>query len=138
MSGAGAEVAVERKTEILLDANTTSRQAARVTVSFEAEYSGRSVRGVGIVQNISATGALIEEAEPPLLSGGEVTLKFSIHEGSVPLSIRATVVRETDLGFAIEFIEMNPRTRKVLKLSIAKALRLADETATVPGRLGGE
>jgi c-di-GMP-binding flagellar brake protein YcgR len=100
-----------------------NRRFRRVSVRFEIEYSGRSVSGTGTVQNISSTGALIEDADPPLLSGGEVTLRFSIFEDSAPITIRGKVVRETENGFGVEFVEMDPRTRKVLKTAVSKALK---------------
>ena len=131
-------MAVDQEPESSSAEDDYPRKASRVEVRFDAEYSGRSVQGTGVVLNISASGALIEDADPPLLSGGEVTLKFSLYEGSVALTVRAIVTRETDRGFGVKFIEMNPRTRKVLKMSIAKALRLAQGSSAAPGHLGSD
>jgi hypothetical protein len=105
-----------------------ARKFPRLSVSFAIEYSGRSVRGTGTVRNISSSGALIENAEPLLLAGGEVQLSFSIFGNSLPITVPAKVVRETETGFGVEFLEMNVRSRKILKMAITKALNRPDQS----------
>jgi hypothetical protein len=104
------------------------RSARRVPVSFITEYEGRSSRGKGSgrVENISASGALIEDADTLLLSGAVVTLTFSFFPDSLPVEASARVVRETPTGFGVEFLAMKPRVRAVLRMAIAK---LASEEA---------
>lgn len=99
----------------------------RIPVRFTAEYSGRGVEGSGTVRNISHSGALIEQAEPLLIAGGDVRLRFSFFESSLPVEIRAKVVRETDQGFAVRFVELTPRITAVLKLAIARSLEDSDD-----------
>ena len=103
-----------------------NREAVRVDARFEIEYSGRSVSGTGVVRNISATGAFISDARPPLPSGGEIKLSFSLYEGATPVTVRAIVARETAEGFAVQFLEMDVRTRKILKTTLAKARRAGE------------
>ncbi len=120
------------------DSGIRTRAAARVDVCFEIDFSGRAVTGSGVVRNISSSGALIADADPALKMDTEVKLQFSLFEDSLPISVRGVVRRETPDGFAVQFIEMNPRTRKVLRTSIAKALSRAQaaEESSQAGRLG--
>lgn len=94
----------------------------RVGVHFDTQYRGKGVEGSGTVLNISHSGALIEPAEPLLISGGEIRLRFSFLESSVPIEIRARVVRETDHGFAVQFVDLTPRIAAVLKLAISRSI----------------
>ena len=120
------------------DGGIETRKAPRAEVCFEIDFSGRAVTGSGVVRNISSSGALIADVDPPLKMDSEVKLQFSLFEDSLPITVRGVVRRETPDGFAVQFIEMNPRTRKILKTSIAKALSRAQaaEESSRSGRLG--
>lgn len=100
------------------------RVGERVRVRFRASYRARSVEGSGFVRNISHSGALIDPAEPPLLAGGHTKLRFSFFEDSLPVEVKAEVVRETKTGFAVRFTEMDPRVRGIIKQAIARARSL--------------
>ena len=106
----------------LIDDRAETARSPRAKVRFKTDYFGRQVQGCGIVYDISTTGALIEESEHLLMAGGEVRLKFSFYDGSTPVEIDARVARETDKGFAVHFLEMNARTRNLLKVAISRAL----------------
>lgn len=108
-------------------ADTNRRVRPRVPVRFRAEFSNRRIEGTGTVRNISTTGALIEPASPLPMAGVRITLQFSFLEESVPISVPARVVRETERGFAVEFLGLAERTRSLLGVAIAKLLtRRAD------------
>ena len=103
------------------------RYKVRVRVYFQTEYSGRRTRGSGIILNISEGGALIGDAEPLLVAGGRIRLRFSFFEDSLPVEIPATVVRETPDGFAVQFAGLDARLKSLLTVAIAKAKRRLQE-----------
>ncbi len=107
----------------------------RVSVQFSVDFSNRYCHGTGTVQNISSSGALIEEVDPPLLSGGKIALSFTPFDDSKPIELRATIVRETDTGFAVEFDELDVPTYKILRTTICEAIhRSQEESAAVKRR----
>lgn len=111
-----------------LDRVEDTRKSRRINVRFRAEFTGRKVRGAGVVQNISLGGALIEQADPLLLSGGEVKVRFSFFENALPVEVPAEIVRETRSGFAVRFLDLNRRMRNVLTVAISRAA--AQDTVT--------
>ena len=115
----------------------TERQKARARVRFQVAYvvrgktmetanGRRPLEGTGRVSNISKSGLLLEDVDPPVISGSTIKLRLSFLEDSIPVEIPAQVTRETETGFAVEFKKLNPRTRAVLGMAIAK-LRAAGE-----------
>jgi hypothetical protein len=100
------------------------RVALRVDACFRAEYRGHNVHGTGCVRNLSITGALIEEAEPLLLSGGEISIRFPFFETSLPIEIAALVVRETPGGFGVRFKPLERRLQQLLSVAIARSRQL--------------
>ncbi len=109
------------------DVTPSNRSRPRVEVRFRAEYSGRRISGSGTVHNISETGALIEYAEPLIMEGGRIRLRFSFYEDSLPVDIPALVVRETEGGFAVRFSDLDPRTRTLLRVALRRAAVRARE-----------
>ena len=104
-------------------AGRESRSSARISVRFPVTYTGRQVEGTAMARNVSATGALLEDAEPLLISGGEISLRFSLAQDTIPVEVSAEVVRETETGFAVRFTTMDARIRAVLRTVISKAIR---------------
>ena len=109
------------------------RVQRRVTVAFEVEFHARGTEGSGVVTAVSLTCALIDEAEPLLLAGAEVKLRFSFFEDSTPVEVRADEIRETKAGFAVRFKGLDSRIKSVLALAIR---RLAGESASHASLLG--
>ncbi len=107
-----------------VDDRDYKRAGDRARVRFRAEYRARGVDGSGFVRNISHSGALIDPAEPPLLAGGTLKLRFSFFEDSLPVEVKAEVVRETKTGFGVRFTEMDPRLRGIIKQAISRARSL--------------
>lgn len=101
-------------------ANTSERRKPRASVRFKVEYRGPTYEGTGTVLNISKSGALIADADRLLMTGSEITLRFSFFEDSVPVEVPAEVVRETERGFGVSFTKVNPRTRSVLGMAISR------------------
>ena len=97
--------------------------SARLCTDFTCRYGN----GTGVIRSISASGAVIEKAEPLPVVDDEVRLRFSLLEDTLPIEIRAIVTEGTETGFEAEFHGLNVRTRKLLRMAIAKALSRADE-----------
>ncbi len=104
-------------------AGTEPRSSVRVSVRFPVTYTGRHVKGTAMALSVSATGALLENAEPLLISGGKVRLRFSLAQDAIPVEVAAEVVRETETGFAVRFTSMDVRVKAVLRAAISKAIR---------------
>lgn len=100
--------------------NTSERRRPRAAVRFKVEYRGPTYEGTGTVLNISKSGALIADADRLLMTGSEITLRFSFFEDSIPVEVPAQVVRETDRGFGVNFTKVSPRTRSVLGMAISR------------------
>lgn len=75
----------------------------------------------GTLADISVTGARIEEVSQRLKPGTRLRAMFCLIEGCVPVKVDAAVVRETEDGFAIEFIQPEPRLRRVIQAVLSKA-----------------
>jgi hypothetical protein len=103
------------------------RAKERVAMPVPVEFRGRRTRGRGVIRNISESGALVEEADPLVVSGGRIRLRFAFFEDSLPVELPATVVRETPSGFAVQFAGLDARLRSVLALVIARIRSRADE-----------
>jgi hypothetical protein len=115
-----------------------SRQKERVEVQFSAEFRGRRVRGQGLVKNISESGALIDNADPLIMEGGRIRVRFSFFEDSVPIEIPAVVTRETPTGFGVRFSDMEPRLRRLLSVAISRAKSRIEELEGMPGDDDGD
>jgi hypothetical protein len=98
------------------------RASQRVRVRFPVTFTGRNIQGCAFARNISVSGALLEDAEPLLITGGRIRVRFSLFPESLPIEATAIVVRETENGFAIRFVDMDGRFRSVLRRAIKMAL----------------
>ena len=111
------------------DGANSRRAKPRISVRFSAAYRGWNLNGSGTVRNISESGALIDPAEPLLVSGGRIKIRFSFFEDSLPVEVAAVVARETETGFAVRFTGLDQRLRAVLNMAIARARKASDENA---------
>ena len=102
------------------------RSAPRVKLRGPAEYRNSGVEGHGTVWDISASGALIENASERIEQGERVGLRSSFFPGSFDIELRGDVVRHTETGFAVRFVELDaPQIdflRRVLPGTAAAAL----------------
>ena len=103
------------------------RRVGWVSARLRTDFTCRYGNGTGVIRSISASGAVIEKAEPLPVVDDEVRLRFSLLEDTLPIEIRAIVTEGTETGFEAEFHGLNVRTRKLLRMAIAKALSRADE-----------
>ncbi len=103
------------------------RRAGWVSARLRTDFTCRYGNGTGVINNISASGVVIEKAEPLPVVGDEVRLRFSLLEDTLPIEIRVIVTDGTETGFEAEFHGLSVRTRKLLRMAIAKALSRGDE-----------
>jgi hypothetical protein len=95
----------------------------RYEFDLPVRYSGRDFEGHGLLCNISSTGASISEPTILVPNGTELCVEFGPLSGSMAVSMRSEVVRETEKGFAVQFIEEESRGHVLLShlLGIAEA-----------------
>ena len=113
------------------DEDGDGRRAGWVTARLRTEFTCLSGNGTGVIHSISSAGAVVEKAEPMPRVGEEVRLRFSLLVDTLPLEIRAIVSEETGTSFEVEFGGLTPRTRKLLRMAIARALSHDDDTPTL-------
>ncbi len=90
------------------------RGSDRVVANFECLCSGYREKGSGLLVNISDTGALLEEASFIPIRGELIGLAIEIPVAESGLLI-GWVSRHTDKGFAIEFDESSPQTKRLAR-----------------------
>jgi hypothetical protein len=82
------------------------RAAPRVRLVAPAEYTNGSTRGEGTIWDISASGARVENASVPVREGTTLGLRSSFFPGSFDVVLQGDVVRHTETGFAVQFVEL--------------------------------
>jgi hypothetical protein len=127
--GEPAEKAPAEKAEEARPEERARRAKERVEMRVQVEFRGRRTRGRGFIRNISESGALVEDAEPLVVAGGRIRLRFAFFGDSLPVELPASVVRETEDGFAVQFSGLDARLRAVLALVIARIRNRAEEPA---------
>ncbi len=76
------------------------RYEVRIETRFEAVWAAGSLYGVGVLRNLSGSGAWIDEvsAQPPM--GARIRIVIPEEERD-PLVVEGEVVRRTTLGFSV-------------------------------------
>ncbi len=94
--------------------------APRFSVEIPAHYQvrGEDLMATGKIQNISKSGALLDDQSYEVPVGSRVRLSFSLYSNSRPLRFSAEVVRIATSGFAVRFTDMDPRNRKLLEAAL--------------------
>ena len=95
------------------------RTASRFTVRVSTEYEGSHV-GTGLTENLSLSGVLIEYASTSIPIKTKIAMRFSFFAGAFDTVFWGSVVRQTDDGFAVQFVDMGETQLEVLR----KILRL--------------
>ena len=90
------------------------RTAPRFDVQAPVEYEN-SQNGSGFTTNLSLVGVLIENASTMIPIETEIRLRFSFFAGSFGTEFRGTVVRHTEDGFAVQFVDMGETQLEVLQ-----------------------
>jgi hypothetical protein len=112
--------------------NHESEPRPRHGIRAPVAYCGDDIEGGGSLVNISASGALIEPASPPVAPGTRLDLIVPYfprtHVELRSVEIPVEVVRETDSGFAVLFRDLGTEARRVLlELSQPEVIELVDE-----------
>lgn len=68
-------------------------------------YSGARLEGRGIICNLSSSGARISEITESVPNGVQLRLELGMLSGLPSFSMAAEVVRQTEGGFAVRFLE---------------------------------
>jgi hypothetical protein len=92
----------------------SDRPARRFPLRAPASYRCGTLEGVGEVQNISSSGLLLERCSSPARAGLTVWLRASYFPGSIEVPIESQVVRTTDSGFAVRFVNLTPRVARLI------------------------
>lgn len=95
------------------------RAAPRIRLLSHAYFSAGRVEGRGVLYDLSATGARIEEATSRIKPGTKIHLTFALDEHDSSVSVSAAVVRETETGFAVHFVDPNQRVKEWVEGFIA-------------------
>ena len=82
------------------------RVSPRVRIPAPAEYTAPSGNGTGTVHDISMSGVRIADVSMRLDNEEEAGLRCSFHMGSFGVELTGRVVRQTDTGFALRFLEL--------------------------------
>ena len=90
------------------------RAALRTRVQVSIEYES-SDTGSGFTENVSLSGALIKNASTSIPIRTQIRLRFSFFVGSSDTVFRATVVRHTKDGFAVQFGDLDEAQLDVLR-----------------------
>jgi hypothetical protein len=90
------------------------RDSDRVVANFECMCTGYKRKGSGLVTDISNTGAMLEETSFIPVRGELVGLAIQLTAGESSLLI-GWVTRHTKTGFAIEFDESSPHTKRMIE-----------------------
>ncbi len=103
---------------IAMTETTNRRPDKRIPTHLEAFYYARRVDAVGMVANISYSGALIEDTRVRPVVGTFVVLYVyleppSAFEAETPFELTGHVVRHSPAGFAIEYKD-NPDVRRMV------------------------
>ena len=104
-----------------MEPKSDGRIAQSFSISAPVEYEGDQIRGSGITGNVSLAGLLLEYVSTPVAQGKELRLRISLYPGSFDVEFRAHVVRQTDRGFEVQFVDPTPEQKKVLSACLPKS-----------------
>ena len=93
------------------------RTALRFNVQVPTKYEN-SHMGYGFTENVSISGVSIEHSSRLIAIQTEIRMRFSFFMGSFDTVFRGTVVRHTEDGFAVQFVDMGDAQREVLRRSL--------------------
>lgn len=88
--------------------------ATRFALRAPASYRCSDLEGIGEVQNISSSGLLLERCSIPPREGTTVWLRASYFPGSIEVPIESKVVRVTESGFAVRFVNLTPNVSRLI------------------------
>ncbi len=96
------------------DVPVEKQAAPRLEARIPVGYSGGRLEGQGIISNLSKSGAALSEITTPVPNGVRLNLEFAALSGLPWFSLWAEVVRQTEDGFAVRFLEPDSQKRRLL------------------------
>jgi hypothetical protein len=103
-----------------MTATTNRRRDDRIPIPLEIHYSFGRSEGVGVLADISYSGALIEDTAMRPKIGTSIILYVylkppSAFEAATPFELTGSVVRHSSAGFAIEYEDIvDPDVRRMV------------------------
>jgi hypothetical protein len=102
-------------------AEPDKKRAPRFLFQVPVEIELGRESGRGRVEDMSKSGARIEQPTIHPEPGAKVKLRFGFFKNSPPIAVSGTVVRTTDTGgFGVVFANLDPRTRRALLTLLPK------------------
>jgi hypothetical protein len=95
------------------------RRDARFPVALNAHYSAGPEEGIGVLSNVSYSGALIEDSSVQPTVGVRVRVYVFVESAdpiapASPYELVGRVVRHSSSGFAIEYEDPDPEVRELV------------------------
>jgi len=95
------------------------RRDARFPVALNAHYSAGPEEGIGVLSNISYSGALIDDSSVQPTVGARVRVYVFVESAdpiapASPYELVGRVVRHSSSGFAIEYEDPDPDVRELV------------------------
>ena len=95
------------------------RRDARFLTALNAHYSSGPEEGIGVLTNISNSGALIEDSSVQPTVGSRVRIYVFVEPvdpiaPASPYELVGRVVRHSSSGFAIEYEDTDPEVRQLV------------------------
>jgi hypothetical protein len=95
------------------------RRCARYATALNAHYSAGPEDGIGVLANISYSGALIEGSSVQPIVGSKVRIYVFTEPAdpiapASPYELLGRVVRHSSSGFAIEYEDADPEVRQLV------------------------
>ncbi len=101
------------------------RDSQRYELRIPVDYQSSGRQGKGLLWDISASGARVEQASLSVELGTEVTLMLAFLPGATPVALRGEIVRQTESGFALKFLPLEGRVQLLLKVALPRAVAFA-------------
>ncbi len=101
------------------------RRGARFPTALNAHYSSGPEEGIGVLSNVSYSGALIEDSSVQPSVGSKVRIYVFAEPvdpiaPASPCELVGRVVRHSSSGFAIEYDEPDPEVRRLVDEAASK------------------
>ena len=102
-----------------MSAIVNRRRHVRFTTALNAHYSSDPEEGIGVLANISYSGALIEDSSVQPSVGSKVRVYVFVEPvdpiaPASPYELVGRVVRHSSSGFAIEYKDADPEVRQLV------------------------
>ena len=94
-----------------IERRVAPRKEVRISVLCRTGIRGQ----MGVIANISLTGAFLECPRLIVTPGAIVKLQFLLEQGEEPIEPTGRVVRVTNRGFAIEFLSVTKELRRLVE-----------------------